>query len=269
MIFNEDFTEEYLKGYKEQIQKLPYGELYEVLDVVRKDRTPERLKIVEARIEEMDNLKAEKSKCRKEKKTDGGARTSRSIGVLDRITAVFPDPKPQKKLPDIKGLVYYIIFYVLIVPVVFMSLLLAGISCGLPGFATFRDVLAVAVFAMPCLAFVMLVVIRYFLKKERDYKKMFVYWMRHQKLASAIGYYGIILSAATFYTGTYRGIFCVATGVTALEIAAAILAVSLLFTANMFIPLSRTNRPKNGLGLLMVILAMEYVLKVIPQGFFS
>lgn len=263
MIFNEDFTEEYLKGYKEQIQKLPYGELYEVLDVVRKDRTPERLKIVEARIEELDNLKAEKSKRRKEKKTDSGAKNSRSIGVLDRITAVFPDPKPQKKLPDIKGLVYFIIFYGLLVPGVFMSLLLIGINCGLSGFATIEDVLPVAVFAMPCIAFVLLIAIRYFLKKERDYKKLFVYWMRHQKLASAVTFYGLVLSITALVTGSYRGLLCVATGSQALEIAVAVLMVSLLFAANMFFPLSRANRPKNGLGLLMVILAMDYALRML------
>ena len=48
------FTEEYLKGYKEQICKLPLDELYEVLDIIRKDDSPERQDIVKARIAEIE-----------------------------------------------------------------------------------------------------------------------------------------------------------------------------------------------------------------------
>ena len=49
------FTEEYLKGYKEQICKLPLDELYEVLDIIRKDDSPERQNIVKARIAEIED----------------------------------------------------------------------------------------------------------------------------------------------------------------------------------------------------------------------
>ena len=49
------FTEEYLKDYKEQIRKLPLDELYEVLDIISKDDSPERQNIVKARIEELEN----------------------------------------------------------------------------------------------------------------------------------------------------------------------------------------------------------------------
>ena len=35
----------YLQDYENQIRKLPLDELYEVLDIVKKDKTPERINI--------------------------------------------------------------------------------------------------------------------------------------------------------------------------------------------------------------------------------
>lgn len=44
----------YLKDYESQIKKLPLDELYEVLDIIKKDKTPERIDIVNKRIRELD-----------------------------------------------------------------------------------------------------------------------------------------------------------------------------------------------------------------------
>lgn len=54
------FTQEYLKNYEEKIQKLPLEELYDILDLIRDDPfkaddSPERVKIVEKRIKELDS----------------------------------------------------------------------------------------------------------------------------------------------------------------------------------------------------------------------
>ena len=54
------FTQEYLKDYEEKIRKLPLEELYDILNLIRDDPfkaddSPERVKIVEKRIRELDS----------------------------------------------------------------------------------------------------------------------------------------------------------------------------------------------------------------------
>lgn len=44
----------YLQDYENQIRKLPLDELYEVLDIVKKDKTSERIDIVNKRIGELE-----------------------------------------------------------------------------------------------------------------------------------------------------------------------------------------------------------------------
>jgi len=45
---------EYLKSYEEQIRKLPLDELEEILDIIKKDTSPERINIVNKRIQELE-----------------------------------------------------------------------------------------------------------------------------------------------------------------------------------------------------------------------
>lgn len=45
---------EYLKAYEEQIRTLPLDELYEVLDIIKRDPSRERIDIVEKRIQELE-----------------------------------------------------------------------------------------------------------------------------------------------------------------------------------------------------------------------
>ena len=47
---------EYLKSYEEQIRKLPLDELEEILDIIKKDPSPERINIVNKRIQELEEL---------------------------------------------------------------------------------------------------------------------------------------------------------------------------------------------------------------------
>ncbi|MBR3072723.1 hypothetical protein [Fibrobacter sp.] len=58
------FTQEYLKDYEEKIRKLPLEELYDILSLIRDDPfkaddSPERVKIVENRIRELDLIPTE------------------------------------------------------------------------------------------------------------------------------------------------------------------------------------------------------------------
>jgi hypothetical protein len=46
----------YLKAYEEQIQALPLDELYEVLDIIKHDPSPERINIVNKRIQELEEI---------------------------------------------------------------------------------------------------------------------------------------------------------------------------------------------------------------------
>lgn len=57
------FTQEYLKDYEEKIRQLPLEELHDILSLIRDnpikaDDTPERVQIVEKRIEELENSPA-------------------------------------------------------------------------------------------------------------------------------------------------------------------------------------------------------------------
>lgn len=45
----------YLKAYEEQIQTLPLDELYDVIDIIKRDPSRERIDIVEKRIQELEN----------------------------------------------------------------------------------------------------------------------------------------------------------------------------------------------------------------------
>lgn len=45
----------YLKEYESQIRMLPLDELYEVLDIIKKDKSPERIDIVNKRIQEIES----------------------------------------------------------------------------------------------------------------------------------------------------------------------------------------------------------------------
>lgn len=47
---------EYLKAYEEQILALPLDELYEVLDIIKRDPSPERINIVNKRIQELEEI---------------------------------------------------------------------------------------------------------------------------------------------------------------------------------------------------------------------
>ena len=67
--------EKYLKDYENQIRSLPLGELYEILGIIKKDSSPERQNIVNARIHELENApkaaKPEKAELpKKEKKVE-------------------------------------------------------------------------------------------------------------------------------------------------------------------------------------------------------
>ena len=57
------FTQEYLKDYEEKIRQLPLEELYDIISLIRDDPikaddTQERVRIVEKRIEELENSPA-------------------------------------------------------------------------------------------------------------------------------------------------------------------------------------------------------------------
>lgn len=52
--------EKYLQEYEAQINKLPLEELYEILDMIQKDPSPERIHIVEARIRYLEEHPCEK-----------------------------------------------------------------------------------------------------------------------------------------------------------------------------------------------------------------
>ena len=52
--------EKYLQEYEAQVSKLPLEELYEIMDMIQKDPSPERIHIVEARIRYLEEHPNEK-----------------------------------------------------------------------------------------------------------------------------------------------------------------------------------------------------------------
>lgn len=253
------FTEEYLKIYKEQIRRLPLDELYEVLDIIRKDDSPERQNIVKTRIAEIENEEnAEPNFVLSEPSTEQfQADTESDDSSNHEITQEEIDNYNNTQLmPDTNGLIIFLLLMAIGLGTVLLPLILISINENQhPGYHNFK----ITAF-LPFLKYVPITtifIVNCITAKERIRD----YWVNHLKLALSIASFLAVNAAVTFYTGTYSGICRDCTGRPAYLIAAGLLIFSILFIANAFYPISKKYRPKNGLTLAALALVLETALR--------
>ena len=278
------FTEEYLKDYKEQIRKLPLDELYEVLDIISKDDSPERQNIVKARIEELENKEEIESYFApsatfSEQFQDETERSIEqtfepypslnddhiSIPGSDQADTESDDSSNHKitqeeidkynntqPVPDTNGLIIFLLLMAIGLGTVLLPLILISINENQhPGYHNFK----ITAF-LPFLKYVPIItifIVNCITAKERIRD----YWVNHLKLALSIASFLAVNAVITFITGTYSGIYRSCSGKPAYMIAAGILFFSITFIVNAFLPISQRYRPKNGLTLAALALVLE------------
>ena len=256
------FTEEYLKSYEEQIRKLPLDELYEVMNIIKKDSSPERINIVKARIRELEATEgyAQNNSFHFKKNYTLHTKQTWSEYFKDflhdlRYGDSYVD-EPQI-LPDTDGFMNFIFTQGFGLSIVLAVLFFGagmgnGGRWGNNGFhdLTFGDILTFIQF-VPIAS----TVFWYCMSSKADL--ICNYWLAHHKIALTIASVLSLHSIATLITGKYDGIFYSGTDPVIYVIAGATLIYAVLFIINAFFPLSKKFRPKNGLSLLAFAAALE------------
>lgn len=271
------FTEEYLKDYKEQIRKLPLDELYEVLDIISKDDSPERQNIVKARIEELENkeeiesyfapsatfpeqtfepypsLNDDQISIPGSDQADTESDDSSDHKITQEEIDKYNNTQP---VPDTNGLISFLFLMAIGFGIGFLGLLMGSIGANKS--AGFHDFKITTV--LPFLKYIPIATILFFHKQtHKDIVRD--YWLNHLKLALSIASFLAVNAVITFITGTYSGICRDCTGTPAYLIAAGLLIISILFITNAFLPISQRYRPKNGLTLAALALVLETALR--------
>jgi len=272
------FTEEYLNLYKEQIRRLPLDELYEVLDIIRKDDFPERQNIVKARIAEIETEEnaepnfvlskpsTEQFQGKQNPNLDDThistpnseqAESESDDSSNHEITQEEIDNYNNTQLmPDINGLISFIFLMAIGFGIALFALVGGSMSANRT--AGFHDLKITTV--LPYFKYVPIASILFFYNQSTK-EKIRNYWLNHLKLALGIASFLAVNAVVTFITGTYSGIYRNCTGMPAYLIATGLLIFSILFIANAFYPISKRYRPKNGLTLAALALVLETALR--------
>ncbi len=270
------FTEEYLKDYKEQIRKLPLDELYEVLDIIRKDDSPERQDIVKARIAEIEDESDDESNVapsapfpeqppepnpnlsdtqitfpseQVDSENDDSSTLEITQEELDKINNT-------QHLPDSDGCITFVFFVAIGFGIALFALVGGSMSANRT--AGFHDLKITTV--LPYFKYVPIASILFFHYLSTK-EKIRNYWLNHLKLALSIASFLAVNAIITFITGTYSGIFHSCSGRPAYMIAAGVLFFSITFIVNTFLPISQRYRPKNGFTLAALALVLETAIR--------
>lgn len=100
----------YLKAYEEQIQTLPLDELYDVIDIIKRDPSRERIDIVEKRIQELENniyIKNKKEKLQIENEDEEIDEPDSIIAQIE-LQPVNDTPVNENKTEETKSDRFYI-----------------------------------------------------------------------------------------------------------------------------------------------------------------
>ena len=260
------FTEEYLKGYKEQICKLPLDELYEVLDIIRKDDSPERQNIVKARIAEIEDEEnetdAEHNFAQFETIPKQPIESNPNLNDIQISVPSSEQAPPENEdpsnheitqeeidsynntqpMPDSDGCISFILCMATGFGIVLFTLV--GFSMGANRSAGFHDLKLITI--LPYIKYIpigAILLFCFFTKNNivRDY------WLNHLKFALGIASVLAVNAITTFISGTYSGIYRCCSGTPAYIIAAGILFFSILFILNTFFTINKKSVPKTGL----------------------
>ena len=100
----------YLKAYEEQIQTLPLDELYDVINIIKRDPSRERIDIVEKRIQELENniyIKNKKEKLQIENEDEEIDEPDSIIAQIE-LQPVNDTPVKENKTEETKSDRFYI-----------------------------------------------------------------------------------------------------------------------------------------------------------------
>ena len=271
------FTEEYLKDYKEQIRKLPLDELYEVLDIIRKDDSPERQDIVKARIAEIEDESDDESNVAPSApfpeqpsepnpdlndtqisvtNSEQTAAENDDSSTLEITQEELDKINNTQHLPDSDGCITFVFFVAIGFGIALFALVGGSMSANRT--AGFHDLKITTV--LPYFKYVPIASILFFYYLSTK-EKIGNYWLNHLKLALGIASFLAVNATTTFFTGTYSGIYRSCSGTPAYMLAAGILLFSILFIANAFYPISKNIRPKHGLTLAALALVLETAIR--------
>lgn len=278
-----NFTEEYLKDYQEQIRKLPLDELYEVLDIIRKDDSPERQDIVKARIkeiegedDEIDETNTEHNFAQFETFPKQPIEPNSDLNDIQISVPSFEQADTENEdssnyeitqeeidkcnntqpMPDPDGFLSYL--FCMALGFGMALFVLVGFSMSTNRTAGFHDLKLITI--LPYLKYIPIGAILLFNFLTKD-NKIRDYWLNHLKFALGVASYLAVNAATTFISGTYNGIFYSCSGTPAYMLAAGILFFSILLILNTFYPISRKIRPKHGLTLVALALILETALR--------
>ena len=259
------FTEEYLKDYETQIRKLPLDELYEVMDIIKKDSSPERINIVNARINELEDAERKAQDHNFQIKQNYTLHTQQTWSEWSKEFWVDLDPEhdntPQP-LPDKEGFTSFIVCNGFGLGIVLAALFFgAGRGNSFWGNHGFQDLKLNGVLTIIQFAPIVATIFWYRMSSKADL--ICNYWLAHHKTALTIASVLSLHSIATLITGKYEGIFYSGTAPVIYFIAWPTLIYAVLFIINAFFPLSKKFRPKNGLSLLAFAAALELGAKYI------
>jgi hypothetical protein len=278
-----NFTEDYLKDYEEQIRKLPLDELYEVLDIIEKDDSPERQNIVKTRIaeiegeeDEIDETNTKHNFAQFETFPKQPIESNPDLNDF-QITTQDPEQAPPKSedpsnheitqeeidnynntqpMPDSDGCVSFILCMATGFGIVLFTLV--GFSMGANRSAGFHDLKLITI--LPYLKYIPIGAILFFSFLTKD-NKIRDYWINHLKFALGVASFLAVDAATTFISGTYNGISHSCSGTPAYMLATGILFFSIIFIANAFYPISKKLRPRHGLTLVALALILETALR--------
>ena len=252
------FTEEYLKSYETQIRKLPLDELYEVMDIIKKDTSPERINIVKARIRELESTEGNAQNNSFHFKKNYTLHTKQTWSEWSKEFWADLDPEhdntPQP-LPDKEGLFHFVFWNALVLAATF-AVLFFGAGMGNPRNAGgFHDLRFFGVLKIIQFAPIAAIIFSSYAASTAD--KLNCYWLRHHKLALSISTFLVLHSIVSLIIGEYTGLFYSSSDAAIYPLAGTIFIFSTLYTINAFYPLSRKFRPKHGLTLLALVIALE------------
>ena len=269
------FTEKELRIYEAEIRKKPLAMLYDELENVRDDSTPERKKIVKARIETLEDRERRINAVKEKEWQIAKQKAKQEIRNM------------TQPLPDKKGLVEFLA----VTAFPFIILLFGNLSHHYRGFGyhshgliwrilwnsifseksikslNFEPLLHIIKF-LPIIGILLWFIYSYIkefhsTKRPKDFDFIGIpsYWLLHFKTALSIASFFFFFSVEIFFSGKYNGLFYSDIGLPAYLIATGFFISSTLYIINTFFPIIKKLRPKYGITLLAFAAILEACVK--------
>ena len=267
------FTDKELKKYERDIRYKPLPVLYRELDTVIEDPTPERKKIVKARIEALEDRERRINTVKEKEWQIAKQKAKQEIRNM------------TQPLPDKQGLVEFLA----VTAFPFIILLFGNFSYHYRGFGfhsrgliwrifwdtlssekpieslNFEPLLHIIKF-LPIIGILLWFGFSYIkeihsAKRPKDFDFIGIpsYWLMHFKIALSIASFFFFFAVEIFFSGKYNGLFYSGAGLPAYLIASGYFISSTLYIINAFFPIIKKLRPKYGITLLAFAAILELI----------